>query len=366
MLRRGMRIPVRHPDVGNGNDMAKRFLCFGELLLRLAAPGRETLLQTPSLQVCVGGAEANVAVSLARFGHQALMAGVVADNALGMAAVAELRRHGVATAALRAGPGRMGLYFLAAGAGHRPSGVIYDRAGSAFAIADPAGYDWPALLDGIDALHLSGVTPAVSDAAASAALSAARAARAAGALVSFDGNYRAKLWAARGQDPAGTLRALLAETDLAFADHRDIAVVLGDDGDKSNDSAAPDDVQARIGAAAARAFAAFPRLARIATTLRTQHSVDHHTLGAMLLTRDGAVHRARDRALPAIVDRIGAGDAFAAGVLHGVLGGMDDGDSLAFGLAAACLKHSIPGDFNLVDAADVAALVRDERLDVRR
>lgn len=342
--------------------MAKRILCFGELLLRLGAPGRERLLQSPRLGVHVGGAEANVAVSLARYGHDARFAGVVADNALGAAACGELRRHGVDTAGLRAAPGRMGLYFLATGAGDRPSSVLYDRAGSAFAHADPQDYDWPALLDGVDCLHLSGVTPAVSAGAAVAALSAARAARAAGVMVSFDGNYRATLWAARAEAPGGTLRALLDEADIAFADHRDIAIVLGEEAD----AGAETDRERRTIAAAARAFAAFPRLRRIATTRRTQHSVDRHALGALLVDRDGGVHRARERELSAIVDRIGAGDAFAAGLLHGLLGGMADGDSLAFALAAACLKHSLPGDFNLVDAADVEALVRGDGLDVRR
>ena len=344
--------------------MAKRILCFGELLLRLGAPGRETLLQTPVFQVCVGGAEANVAVSLARFGHHAGMAGTVADNALGTAAVAELRRHGVDTSALRMAPGRMGLYFLASGAGHRPSAVLYDRAGSAFASADPAGYDWPALLDGIDCLHLSGVTPALGQRTADAALEAARAARAAKAMVSFDGNFRAQLWAAWDGDPRTILHGLLQEADLAFADHRDIDMVLGDTvGEVQNDSI---DAAARFEDAAQRAFAAFPRLQRIATTLRTQHSVDQHGLGALMATRAGALHRLPDYQIAAIIDRIGAGDAFAAGVLHGLLSGMADVDSLHFGLAAACLKHSVPGDFNLIDADEVLALVRNERLDVKR
>ena len=345
---------------GRGNRTMASIVCFGELLLRLSAPGRETLLQSPQLQVCVGGAEANVAVALARLGHDARMAGTVAGNALGEAALGELRRHGVDTGGVARAPGRMGLYFLAPGAGHRPSAVLYDRAGSAFALAGADAYDWPALLAGVDCLHLSGVTPALGRATADAALAAARAAHAAGALVSFDGNFRGKLWDAWDGDPASTLRELFAEADIAFADHRDIAVMLGEaDG-------AGDTPGARMAHAAARGFAAFPRLRRLAATVRTQHSVDDHALGALMATRDGDMHRVADRPLPGIVDRIGAGDAFAAGVLHGVLGGLDDAASLAFGHAAACLKHSVPGDFNLVDADEVQALVRGERLDVRR
>lgn len=339
--------------------------CFGELLLRLSAPGRERLLQHPAFDVHVGGAEANVAVSLARFGHDAELLGTVADNALGEAALGELRRHGVHVGRVRRAPGRMGLYFLSQGAGLRPSEVLYDRAGSAFATTPAHAYDWPRLLQGTRLFHVSGVTPALGQATADAAIDAARAAREAGALVSFDGNFRAKLWAAWDGDPATILRALIGEAALAFADHRDIAVVLGEDGGDAQDAELVEP-GARFAAAAARAFHAFPRLQRVVTTVRTQHSVDDHGLGALMATRDGALHVAQPRVLHGIVDRIGAGDAFAAGVLHGLLTAMPDGDSLAFGLAAACLKHSQPGDFHLSDVEDVHALVRNERLDVKR
>ncbi|WP_101925681.1 MULTISPECIES: sugar kinase [Luteimonas] len=342
--------------------MGKRILCFGELLLRLGAPGREPLLQTRALQVHVGGAEANVAVSLARFGHDSAMAGTVADNALGVAALGELRRYGVDVSRVRQVAGRMGLYFLATGAGVRPSDVVYDRAGSAFAHASPDAYDWPALVDGVDCLHVSGVTPAVGAFCARSAVDAVRAARAAGALVSFDGNFRPRLWATWDGAPDQLLRALLAEADLAFIDHRDIDLVLGVEADA--DAGAPS--IERTLAAAQRAFAAFPHLQRLACTQRVIHTVDAQTLGALLVHRDGSVHRIAPQPVDGIVDRIGGGDAFAAGVLHGVLSGMDDAAALAFGHAAARLKHSIPGDFNLVGVDDVAALVGDGRLDVRR
>ncbi|NYZ62298.1 sugar kinase [Luteimonas deserti] len=343
--------------------MGKRILCFGELLLRLGAPGRELLLQSRQLQVHVGGAEANVAVSLARFGHDASMAGTVAANALGEAALGELRRHGVDVTRVRSAPGRMGLYFLATGAGVRPSDVVYDRADSAFALAPPSAYDWPALLDGVDCLHVSGVTPAVGPHSAEAATAAVRAARGQGGLVSFDGNFRPKLWAGWNDRPAPLLHALLAEADIAFIDHRDIDLVLGVDAGEADLPAVSAE---RTRAASARAFAAFPHLQRIVCTQRDVRSVDAHGLGALLVHRAGAVHRIDAQPVDGIVDRIGAGDAFAAGVLHGVLSGMDDGRALAFGLAAARLKHSVPGDFNLVGASDVSALVDSGRLDVRR
>jgi 2-dehydro-3-deoxygluconokinase len=339
--------------------MPSRIVCFGEMLLRLGAPGRQPLLQTPQFEVHVGGAEANVAVSLARYGHGAAQVGVVPDNALGAAAAGELRRQGVETANLRAGPGRMGLYFLATGALQRPSEVLYDRAGSAFALADPASYDWPVLLAGADWLHLSGVTPALGERAATAAIAAAEAAQALGVKVSFDGNYRPKLWEAWQGDAPGLLRRILANTNLLFADHRDMAVVLGGRFDQ-------DSAEARVEAAAHAAFEAFPAVTRLATTLRTQVSVDHHRLSARMVVRDGDVHTSGPHDLLPIVDRIGAGDAFAAGVLHGLLTGAGDAASLAFGHAAACLKHSLPGDFNLVGVSDVEAFLGQERLDVRR
>jgi 2-dehydro-3-deoxygluconokinase len=341
--------------------MSGRIACFGELLLRLGAPGRELLLQSPRLEVVVGGAEANVAVSLARLGHAVAMLGTVADNALGHAALGELRRHGVDTAPMRLAEGRMGLYFLATGAGYRPSEVLYDRAGSAFAKAAAGTYDWPALLQGVGWLHVSGVTPALGPQTAAAAADAVRAAAAAGVRVSFDGNFRPSLWAAWGADPAPLLRPLLDGAEIAFADHRDVDVVLGADAAEADLPHAQ-----RFARAASRAFETFPRLARIACTTRAQSSVEAHALGALMATRDGQLHQIEPRGLPGIVDRIGGGDAFAAGVLHGLASGWDDEDSLRFGHAAGCLKHSVPGDFNLCGSDEVMALVRGERLDVKR
>ena len=335
--------------------MKGRIVCFGEVLLRLSAPAGQLLLQSPRLDTCIGGAEANVAVSLARFGHQVSMAGTLPDNALGEAARDALRMHGVSSAALRFAPGRMGLYFLTPGAVLRPSEIVYDRAGSAFALADPAAYDWQAILAGADWLHVSGVSPAVSEPAAQAVLGAMETARALGVRVAFDGNYRASLWAARGCDGADVLRPLLAHADLAFADQRDIALVLGQPG-LAHAGRAAEAVQA--------CFAAFPHLRRLAATQRTQASVDQHTLSATLYTRQSLV-QAGSYALHGIVDRIGGGDAFAAGLLHGLHNGWGDDEALEFALAAAAAKHSIAGDFNLASVAQVEA-VRSGRLDVRR
>ncbi|WMJ71118.1 sugar kinase [Stenotrophomonas sp. 24(2023)] len=337
-----------------------RILCFGELLLRLGAPGRELLLQSPRLNVHVGGAEANVAVSLAHFGHDVAMVSTVAGNPLGAHAVAELRRHGVGTRHIRRDPdGRMGLYFLTTGAVQRASEVVYDRAGSAFASSTAADYDWPTLLQGVQWLHLSGVSPALGPQVAQATVEAARAARAQGVRVSFDGNFRPSLWQRWGGDAATILQALFAQADIVFADYRDIEVVLGQ-------RFAQEDVVARVDAAADAAFAAFPQLQWMACTQRQVLGVDHHVLGALLLGRDGTRAQAPARTLAGIVDRIGGGDAFAAGILHGILSGFDAEATVRFGLAAGGLKHSLPGDFNPVSEADVLALVGEERFDVRR
>jgi 2-dehydro-3-deoxygluconokinase len=332
-------------------------VCFGELLIRLGPPDRELLLQSPRLQVAYGGAEANVAVGLARLGHDARMVSVAADNTLGRSACAELRRWGVDVGAVRPGAGRMGLYFVSPGATLRSAEVLYDRAGSAFSQADPAGYDWQGDLQGAAWLHLSGVTPAIGPAAAAAALDAARAANQAGVKVSFDGNYRARLWANRADEAPALLRGLISCADLAFITDRDLALVLGRDFEG-------DDVVTRRLAAAQAAFAAFPRLARIASVLRTAHSPDRHDLSALMITRRGAVTSERLR-LTDVVDRIGAGDAFAAGVLHGLLDSLGDEASLACGLRCAAHKHGVPGDFGLATVEDLAAF--DEPwVDVRR
>ncbi|WP_349656614.1 sugar kinase [Xanthomonas sp. 10-10] len=336
-----------------------RILCFGELLLRLGAPGHELLLQQPRLDVHCGGAEANVGVSLAHFGHDVAMVSTVADNPLGAAVLGELRRHAVDTRHVRRVDGRMGLYFLTTGAIHRPSEVVYDRADSAFALAPADAYDWPALLEGAQWLHLSGVSPALGADVAQATLAAARAARAAGVKVSFDGNYRPKLWQRWQGDARGILHQLFDCADVVFADYRDIGVVLG--GEFPQDT-----LEARVEAAAQQAFAAFPQLQLMACTQRVAHNVDHHSLGAMLVPRNGEVARAPSEELTPIIDRIGGGDAFAAGVLHGLIEGWSLDDTVRFGLAAGCLKHSIPGDFNPLSVADVQACVGDARFDVRR
>lgn len=329
--------------------MAARVLCFGELLLRLGAPGRELLLQSPQLMVHVGGAEANVAVALARLGHASAMLSAVPANALGEAAIGELRRHGVDTRKVHScAQGRMGLYFLESGAGQRPGTVLYDRAGSSFALQAAESWDFADALSGVEWLHLSGVTPALGPATAAAAQRAVEVARRLGVGVAFDGNYRATLWELWDGRPADRLGALVAGAELLFAGPRDIDLLLG----ASKVVAEP---HAAVAAAAQRAFAAYPQLQRMACTIRRSLSVDHHQLSAVMAARDGRVlHTPAVDILP-IVDRIGTGDAFAAGVLHGLLSDAEDQQALDAGLASACLKHSVPGDFPLARASELRA-----------
>lgn len=333
-------------------------LCFGEMLLRLTPNPGELLMQSPGLTVRPGGAEANVAVSLARYGAPAAMATILPDNALGHAARDEIRRHGVDTSTIQLRPGRMGLYFLTPGAVRRPSEVLYDRAGSAFVQHVDGAFDWPRLLEGVEWLHVSGVTPATGPAGSAAALAAVDTAVSAGVKVSFDGNFRGKLWSEWDGDPPGVLGRMLAGSSLAFADDRDFALVLG----RSFDHADPAE---RRRAAARVAFETWPNLQRICCTLRINDSVADQTLSAVMITRD-AEHHAAPIALTGVVDRVGGGDAFASGVLYGVWRGWDDAEALAFGLAAAALKHSVAGDFNLFDEAQVRAAMTADGFDIRR
>jgi len=331
-----------------------KVVCFGELLLRFTAPGRELLLQSNRLDVCVGGAEGNVAVALACLGHQAAMVSSVSENPLGEAAVRHLRAYGVDVSAVCRAPGRMGLYFVSPASGVRPASITYDREHSSFAAAGE--YDWDRLLEGADLLHLSGVTPAVSDTAANAALVAAEAARTMGVRVSFDGNYRSQLWAKRNCDPKPILSNLVSQSDILFGNHRDISLLLGREFSGEGED--------RRHEAALAAFEAYPSLQVISSTARHAVDCDHHGISARVDTREQSF-QTEEVQLTGIVDRIGAGDAFAAGVLHGLLNGKGAETAARYGLALACLKHGLPGDSCLFAQADIDGFLAGER-DVRR
>ena len=295
-------------------------------------------------------------VGLSSLGHATAMVSAVPDNALGHSAIAAIRARGVDSSAVSIRDGRMGLYFLSAGAGLRASEVVYDRAGSSFALAAAGDFDWNVSLKDAGLLHLSGITPALGAKSAEAALGAACAAKAAGVPISFDGNYRAMLWDAWDSNPKAILSELIGMADILFGNHRDISLVLGRD--FSGDGAD------RRREAAEAAFAAFPTLKLIASTARHIDDADCHRISARVDTRDGAV-QTREVAVSGIIDRIGAGDAFAAGVLHAHLNGQDADTMAETGLALTALKHSLPGDASLFGQADIDAFMSGN-LDVRR
>lgn len=328
-------------------DTDKSIACFGEILLRLSVPCGELPLQSARFDAHVGGAEANVAVALASLDRPVRMIGAVPAGAIGDAAVGALRHQGVDTAFVqRPASGRVGLYYHLPGGPMRAAEVVYDRAGSAFADTPADAWDWDALLSGACWLHLSGVTPALGPASAAATLAAARAARAAGIGVSFDGNWRGRLWETWHDDPAAVLRPIIAEATLLFGNHRDATLLLGREFSGEGEDRRRD--------AALALLDAFPSLAHVASTARQVIDADRHRLSARIDRRDD--HAQTDAVVIApIVDRIGTGDAFAAGVLDGLFGGETLMGAAQRGLNLAALKHGLKGDMAPFSRATLAA-----------
>jgi 2-dehydro-3-deoxygluconokinase len=327
-------------------------VAFGELMLRLKPPAHERLLQSPLLEATFGGAEANVAISLAHFGVASSFVTALPSNAIGDAAVGELRRQGVTTDHIVRAGERVGIYYLETGAAHRPSRVVYDRTGSAMATADPERFDWAAALEGARWFHLSGITPAISASAAELSLRAVRAARERGLTVSCDFNFRANLWT-WGKRAPEVMREIMQYVDVGVAGREDCQRALGIATDMADDSTEPDPQYYR--AVAQQVLDAFPTLRMQAITLRSSHSATRNGWSACLLDRNG-FHVSRRYEIGDIVDRVGAGDAFSAGLIYGLLE-LDVAQALEFATAASCLKHTIPGDFNRVSVAEVNALL---------
>lgn len=316
--------------------------CFGELLLRLTPPGSQLMVQAKGLELHPGGAEGNVAVALASLGHTVRFAGLVSDSALGDRVVTALRGAGVDTRFVARAPGRMGLYFMENGAGPRPSAITYDRSGSAFAEADPAAIDFAGALAGAKLFHTGGITPALGSKGMVLAKAANAAALAARVPICFDGNYREALWSSWDSNPGAVLRELVADTAILIGNHRDISLLLGRtfSGDGAD----------RRREAAEAAFAAFPKLQLIASTARHIVTSDHHRIAARVDSRI-AEHQTAEIDVTGIVERIGTGDAFAAGVLHAWLEGEDERTMAETGLALTAIKHTIPGDMCLANRA---------------
>ena len=341
-------------------DPATKVVTFGEVMLRLKSPGFERLFQSPVLEATFGGAEANVAVSLAQFGQRATFVSAVPSNQIGDECVNELRRYGVDTSAIRRQGERLGIYFLESGANQRASKVTYDRSGSSIASAKPGDFDWKAIFDGADWFHVSGVTPAISASAAALALEAAKAARATGVTVSCDYNYRKNLWRWGNKAPE-VMRELVAHANVGIANEEDCQKALGIELPGAGDAEVHggDIDAARYEALAARVLEAFPNLETQVITLRESHSADRNGWSACLHHRNGFLLSKRYDVTD-IVDRVGAGDSFAAGLIYGLRVYGDNARALEFAAAASCLKHSILGDFNRVSVAEVEALVQGE------
>jgi 2-dehydro-3-deoxygluconokinase len=333
-----------------------RVVTFGEVMLRLKSPGVERLFQSPSLEASFGGAEANVAVSLAQFGVPVSFVSAIPANPIGDACLGELRKFGVDTSRVRRQGSRLGIYFLEAGANQRPSKVVYDRSGSAMAAAKPGDFDWDVVLDGVTWFHVTGVTPAISQSAADLAIDGARRAREKGITVSCDYNYRKNLWK-YGTSARDVMRELVRHVNVGIANEEDCQQALGIelDVDVASGSLATD----RYRSVAERVLEEFPNLDRQVITLRESHSADRNGWSAVLHNRkDFLVSRRYE--ITDIVDRVGAGDSFGAGLIYGLLAYGDDARALEFATAASCLKHSILGDFNRVSVAEVEALVAGE------
>lgn len=310
-----------------------KVVTFGEIMLRLNPSGFERFLQADAFLATYAGAEANVAVALAGFGVDTSYVSKVPAHEIGQAAVNALRRFGVSTEHLLRGGDRLGVYFLEKGASQRGGKVIYDRAGSAIATARRDEFDWPRIFDGADWFHLTGITPALSGELAGAALDAVRCAKDMGLTVSMDLNYRAKLWS-REQ-----AREVLAGI-LPYVDYCKDPFWY-EDGER--------DVPTLVGRMM-RDFA----LRGVIVTEREAHSASDHTWGATFYT-EGKAYASRKYEMH-VVDRVGGGDALAAGWIYALLNGYDPQATVEFATAAGCLKHSIEGDFNLVSVDEVKAL----------
>ena len=330
-----------------------KVLTFGEIMLRLRAPGHERFFQSNMLEATFGGGEANVAVSLANFGMDAEFMTVLPDNAIGTECIRELRRFGVGTGKIQRGPGRMGIYFLEAGANQLPSKVVYDRAWSAIAQAKPGDIDWGTVFRDVDWFHITGITPAISESAMELSLEAVQAAKERGITVSCDLNYRKNLWK-YGKTAAEVMRELAKFVDVAIANEEDVQKSLGITADV--DVASGELSTEKYHALSDKVLAAYPNMKLIAITLRESHSADWNGWAACLNDREQFL-LSRKYEIRDIIDRVGGGDSFAGGLIYGLNHYPDWQSALEFAVAASCLKHSILGDFNRVEVSDVTKLM---------
>ena len=333
-----------------------KILTFGEIMLRLKSPGLERLFQSAMLEATFGGGEANVAVSLANYGDDVAFLTVLPDNAVTDACVRELRGFGVDTSRILKGPGRFGIYFVETGANQRASKVVYDRAWSSIAQAKPGDIDWDKAFEGIGWFHITGITPAISESAKDLSLESVKEAKKRGIMVSCDLNYRKNLWK-YGCKAADVMRELAQYVDVAIANEEDVQKSLEITTDVVVESGELDTEKYK--ALGDKVLAAYPEMKMIAITLRESHSADWNGWAACLNDRED-FYVSKHYEIRDIVDRVGGGDSFAGGLIHGLNTYGDHRTALEFAVAASCLKHTIQGDFNRVTKDEVEKLMQGD------
>lgn len=324
---------------------------FGEIMMRLATPGRLRFTQTNALEMTFGGGEANVTVSLAQLGLNVAFVTRLPNNDLAQACVNQLRGHGVATRHIIRGGDRLGIYFLETGASQRASTVIYDRANSSIAAIDPASLNWDEIFRGTSWFHFTGITPALSDSAARAALEGAMAAKKAGLTVSCDLNYRKKLWSS--EKAQQVMSGLMAHVDYCVANEEDAEKVFGikASGAQIHEGKIDHSRYVEVAEKLSQRFG----FKGVAITLRESFSASRNGWSALFYI-GGKAHFSRKYEIE-IIDRVGAGDSFAAGLIYSLFNKQSPQQTVEFAAAASCLKHTIPGDFNLCSLAEIQNLL---------
>lgn len=325
-----------------------KVITFGEIMLRLAPEGFLRFVQADKFGASYSGAEANVAVSLANFGIDTAFVTRLAENEIGQCAVNYLRRFGVGTQFIVRGSGRTGLYYLEKGAGSRASKVIYDRAGSAVSLSSDRDYDWDRIFDGCQIFMLSGITPALSESLAEICLQACKIAQEKGITVVFDLNYRKKLWTA---EAAGrTMGQICRHVDICITNEEDASLLFGIKCPQKDFDNLNLEGYREVAARLQELFG----FKKVCITLRESKSASVNGWAGLMLSHEG-FNQSKKYEIH-IVDRVGAGDAFTAGIIYGELNKMTSQNQLDFAVAAGCLKHSIEGDFNMVSVEEVLAL----------
>jgi 2-dehydro-3-deoxygluconokinase len=331
-----------------------KIVTFGEIMLRLAPEGYYRFVQAETYGATFGGGEANVSVSLANYGLDTAFVTKLPKHEIGQAAVNRLRQFGVDVAHIVRGGNRVGIYFLEKGASQRPSKVIYDRAGSAIAAAQKEDFDWAQIFEGTSWFHWTGITPALSDAAAEITLDACKAAKAKGVTISCDLNYRKNLWS---KEKAGKVMGeLVRYVDVVIANEEDAADVFGIHAANTDVTAGTLNREGYI--EVAKALTTRFGCKKVAITLRESISANDNNWAAMLYA-DGAAYFSKKYALR-IVDRVGGGDSFGAGLIYGFTQNLSPQDTLEFAVAASALKHTIEGDFNQVSVDEVKKLAQGD------